>query len=131
MGGVASAAGVLLGGLLTEGLGWRWVMFVNPIACVLVLIAVYRLIDGERRHASLANFDALGATLATGGMLLLVYALVQAPTVGWATAQTIGELAERSPCWPPSWSTSCASAIRSCPCRSSRSTGWGSPTQRS
>ena len=93
MGGVASAAGVLLGGLLTEGLGWRWVMFVNPIACVLVLIAVYRLIDGERRHASLANFDALGATLATGGMLLLVYALVQAPTVGWATAQTIGELA--------------------------------------
>ncbi len=93
MGGLASAAGVLLGGLLTESLGWRWVMFVNPIACVLVLIAVYRLIDGERRRAPVANFDALGAVLATGGMLLLVYSLVQAPTVGWGTARTIGGLA--------------------------------------
>jgi EmrB/QacA subfamily drug resistance transporter len=92
MGGLASAAGVLLGGVLTQGLGWRWVMFVNPIACVLVLIGIYRLIAAERRHARLANFDALGAVLATSGMLLLVYALVQAPTVGWGTARTIGEL---------------------------------------
>jgi hypothetical protein len=38
-------------------------------------------------------FDALGAILATGGMLLLVYALVKAPTVGWGTSRTIGELA--------------------------------------
>ena len=36
MGGLASAAGVLLGGVLTEGPGWRWVMFVNPLAAVLV-----------------------------------------------------------------------------------------------
>jgi len=68
-------------------------MFVNPIACVLVLIAVYRLIDGERLRAPVANFDALGAVLATGGMLVLVYSLVQAPTVGWGTARTIGGLA--------------------------------------
>ncbi|MGZ4186081.1 MAG: MFS transporter [Solirubrobacteraceae bacterium] len=91
--GIASAAGVLLGGLLTEGPGWRWVMFVNPIAAVLVLAAILRLIPGERRRPRLANFDALGAILATGGMLLLVYALVKAPTVGWGTARTIGELA--------------------------------------
>jgi EmrB/QacA subfamily drug resistance transporter len=93
VGGLASAAGVLFGGLLTEGPGWRWVMFVNPIACVLVLGGVYRLIEGERAHARLRNFDALGAILATAGMLLLVYALVQAPTVGWGKARTIGELA--------------------------------------
>lgn len=92
VGGLASAAGVLFGGLLTEGPGWRWVMFVNPIACVLVLGGVYRLIAGERRRAALANFDALGAALVTTGMLLLVYALVKAPTVGWGSARTLGEL---------------------------------------
>src|SRR6476619_5437164 len=53
MGGLASAAGVLLGGLLTEGPGWRWVFFVNPIAAVLVLVAIFRLIPDDRRQASL------------------------------------------------------------------------------
>jgi EmrB/QacA subfamily drug resistance transporter len=94
VGGLASAAGVLLGGLLVEGPGWRWVMFVNPVACVLVLLAIFRLISGDRPPSSrLNNFDIRGAVLATGGMLLLVYALVKAPTVGWGTARTIGELA--------------------------------------
>jgi len=90
--GIASAVGVLLGGVLTEGPGWRWVFFVNPIAVVLVLAAVTRLIrpDGARRR--LENFDAIGALLATGGMLLLVFALVKAPTVGWGKARTIAEL---------------------------------------
>ena len=91
--GLASAMGVLLGGLLTEGPGWRWVMFVNPIAVVLVLAGILRLLPGERGQARLANFDALGAVLATGGMLLLVYTLVKAPTVGWGKARTIIELA--------------------------------------
>jgi EmrB/QacA subfamily drug resistance transporter len=93
VGGLASAVGVLLGGLLTEGPGWRWVMFVNPIACALVLPAVYRLIGADRARARVQNFDFLGAILATGGMLLLVYTLVKAPTVGWGTARTIGQLA--------------------------------------
>jgi EmrB/QacA subfamily drug resistance transporter len=92
VGGLASAAGVLFGGLLTEGPGWRWVMFVNPIACVLVLGGVFGLISGERRSARAANFDLPGAVLVTGGMLLLVYSLVKAPTVGWGDARTIGEL---------------------------------------
>src|SRR2546428_808276 len=58
VGGLASAAGVLLGGLLTEGPGWRWVMFVNPAACALVLGPTFRLVSGERRRARLQNFDA-------------------------------------------------------------------------
>lgn len=91
--GLASAAGVLFGGLLTEGPGWRWVMFVNPVACVLVLPPVLTLLDGGRRRIQRDGFDVLGAVLATGGMLLLVYALVTAPDVGWGTARTIGELA--------------------------------------
>jgi MFS family permease len=91
--GMASAAGVVLGGLLTEGLGWRWVMFVNPIACALLIVPVFRLIGGERSRLRLAHFDAFGAVLVTGGMLLLVYALVRAPIVGWSGARTIGEFA--------------------------------------
>jgi EmrB/QacA subfamily drug resistance transporter len=93
IGGLASAVGVLAGGVLTETLGWRWVMFVNPIACVLVFGGVLRLIDADGTRKKLQNFDALGALLATGGMLLLVYTLVKAPTVGWGKTPTIIELA--------------------------------------
>jgi EmrB/QacA subfamily drug resistance transporter len=92
-GGLASAAGALLGGLLTQGLGWRWVMFVNPLAALLVLVAIFRVIRPDGRPSRIENFDALGALLVTGGMLLLVYALVNAPTVGWSSARTIAELA--------------------------------------
>ncbi|MFL5868170.1 MAG: MFS transporter [Thermoleophilaceae bacterium] len=90
--GLASAAGVLLGGLLTEGPGWRWVMFVNPVAVVLVLGGVFWLIRGDGPRAQLKDFDVRGAALATAGMLLLVYSLVEAPDVGWGSARTIGTL---------------------------------------
>jgi EmrB/QacA subfamily drug resistance transporter len=93
MGGLASAIGVFLGGVLTEGPGWRWVMFVNPLACVLVLPVIFRLIPADRRRARLADFDILGSVLVTGAMLLLVFALVKAPDQGWGDARTIGELA--------------------------------------
>jgi EmrB/QacA subfamily drug resistance transporter len=93
VGGLASAAGVLLGGLLTDGPGWRWVMFVNPVAALLVLGGIFALISDDRRRGQLQNFDLRGAVLATGGMLLLVYSLVEAPDAGWGTARTIGGLA--------------------------------------
>jgi EmrB/QacA subfamily drug resistance transporter len=93
VGGLASAAGVLLGGLLTDGPGWRWVMFVNPLAALLVLGGIFWLISGERRRARVENFDLLGSILATGGMLLLVFALVEAPDQGWGSTPTIAELA--------------------------------------
>jgi EmrB/QacA subfamily drug resistance transporter len=92
VGGLASAAGVLLGGLLTEGPGWRWVMFVNPLAALLVLGGIFRLISGESHRARIADFDFRGSMLATGGMLLLVFALVKAPDQGWGAASTIAEL---------------------------------------
>src|SRR4051795_5697756 len=93
VGGLASAAGVLLGGLLPEGPGWRWVMFVNPVASVLVLGGIFALISGERHRARLADFDFLGSVLATGGMLLLVFTLVKAPDQGWGATRTVVELA--------------------------------------
>jgi EmrB/QacA subfamily drug resistance transporter len=93
VGGLASAVGVFLGGVLTEGPGWRWVMLVNPVACVLVLPAIFRLIPSDRRRATRAEFDVPGAVLATGGMLLLVYGLVKAPDDGWTATRTLLEFA--------------------------------------
>ncbi len=90
--GLGGAAGVLFGGLLTEGPGWRWVLFVNVPLSAVAFLGAFALLRRERIRARLANFDALGAILVTGGMLLLVYALVKAPDVGWSTARTIAEL---------------------------------------
>jgi EmrB/QacA subfamily drug resistance transporter len=91
--GLASALGVFLGGVLSEGPGWRWVFFVNLPFVVLDVIVAYRLVPAERKPARGGNFDALGAALATSGMLLMIYALVKAPDVGWGSGRTIGELA--------------------------------------
>jgi EmrB/QacA subfamily drug resistance transporter len=99
MAGMASVAGVFLGGVLAAGPGWRWVLFVNLPVCALVLVAAFRLIDegrpgsSARRELRLASFDTLGAILGTGGMLLLIFALVRAPDNGWGAASTVGELA--------------------------------------
>jgi EmrB/QacA subfamily drug resistance transporter len=90
--GVAAAAGVFLGGVLSQGPGWRWVLFVNIPVCVLIVAAAFRLVPGERRRARRGTFDVPGAVLVTAGMLLLVYALVNAPDVGWRHRHTIGEL---------------------------------------
>jgi EmrB/QacA subfamily drug resistance transporter len=93
MAGLGSAAGVLLGGLLTQGPGWRWVFLVKPPLCAIVLAGAFILIPDDRRRERLVNFDIPGALLATAGALLLVYALVRAPAVGWGSARTIGALA--------------------------------------
>jgi EmrB/QacA subfamily drug resistance transporter len=91
--GLGGAAGVLFGGLLTEGPGWRWVLFVNVPLSAVALVAALALLNKERMRLRRREFDALGAVLVTGGMLLLVYALVKAPGVGWGTTRTIAEIA--------------------------------------
>ena len=93
MAGLGSAAGVLFGGLLTEGPGWRWVMLVNLPAAAVVLFGALRLIGDDRRSARASTFDLPGALLSTGGMLLLVFTLVKAPDVGWGAARTLGGIA--------------------------------------
>jgi EmrB/QacA subfamily drug resistance transporter len=94
MAGLASAVGVLAGGALSEGPGWRWVLWVNLPVCVAVLVATFRLIAPDpRRATALAGFDIRGALLATTGMLLLVFTLVEAPGHGWGSARTLAGLA--------------------------------------
>jgi EmrB/QacA subfamily drug resistance transporter len=89
---VASALGVVLSGVLSEGLSWRWVFFVNVPVALAVLVGGSRALPGDPPLQRLQNFDVGGAVLATGGMLLLVYALVQAPDLGWGSGRTVGEL---------------------------------------
>lgn len=93
VGGLASAVGVLLGGVLTEGPGWRWVMFINPIICALLVPAIYTLIADDRPAERKRGFDLVGTALATGAMLLVVYTLVEAPDAGWGSLRTVGGLA--------------------------------------
>jgi EmrB/QacA subfamily drug resistance transporter len=89
---LASAVGVLLGGLLSQGPGWRWVFFVNVPLTAIVIVGALRILERDNKKVALANFDAVGAVLSTAGMLLLVYALVNAPEAGWGSARTIAEL---------------------------------------
>jgi len=85
------ALGVLLGGLLTEFAGWRWVMFVNvPMALVALALASRIAPDQAVRRS---RPDVLGAVLATAGAGVLVFGVVRTETVGWGSLQTIGTLA--------------------------------------
>ena len=91
MGGSGAAAGVLLGGIITNYLGWEWIFFVNvPVGVVVLLLT--RSVVRESRIEGLQGFDVGGAITATSSLALLTYAVSKAPDVGWASARTIGEL---------------------------------------
>ncbi|HSC74535.1 MAG TPA: MFS transporter [Gaiellaceae bacterium] len=89
LGGSGAAVGVLLGGVLTDYLSWRWIFFVNVPVGALVLLVTTSIVPESRRDAEERHYDALGAVLVSGGLALLVYAISEAPNVGWATARTI------------------------------------------
>ena len=91
--GSGGAAGVLLGGALTQGPGWEWVFWVNvPIGVIAAAIAP-SLIAESRAETETRHFDFAGAVSVTGGLSLLVYALVDANNAGWGSARTIALLA--------------------------------------
>jgi MFS family permease len=87
--GAGGAAGVLLGGILTSGLSWRWVLFVNvPIGLIAAALAPRTLGESRREEAG-NSFDIPGAVAVTGGLALLVYAVVDAVNVGWGATRTV------------------------------------------
>jgi EmrB/QacA subfamily drug resistance transporter len=91
--GAGGAAGVLLGGILTTALSWRWVLFVNvPIGLASASLAP-RLLADSRAHSDTRSFDLPGAITVTAGLSLLVYALVDAVNAGWGSSTTLGRLA--------------------------------------
>jgi EmrB/QacA subfamily drug resistance transporter len=91
--GSAGAVGVLLGGILTEGLGWEWVLWVNvPIGLVAAAIAP-TLIAESRAEGEARGFDLAGAATITLGLSAFVFALLDAESAGWGSFQTIGTIA--------------------------------------
>ncbi len=91
--GSGGAAGVLLGGILTDGLGWEWVLWVNVPVALIALALTPGLIPESRSESATRHFDAAGAVTVTAGLSVLVYALVDAVEAGWGSTQTIGLLA--------------------------------------
>jgi EmrB/QacA subfamily drug resistance transporter len=87
--GSGGAAGVLLGGILTEYAGWEWVLFVNVPIGIAAAIAASRLLPESRNEGS-RHFDIAGAVSVTAGLSLLVYTIVDANNVGWTSGQTLG-----------------------------------------
>ncbi|HYI80838.1 MAG TPA: MFS transporter [Thermoleophilaceae bacterium] len=86
--GAGGAAGVLLGGVLTEYFGWEWVLLVNvPIAAIVAFLAPRLLM--ESRHPTATSFDIPGAVSVTAGLALLVYGLVNTVDVGWGSSETL------------------------------------------
>ncbi len=87
--GSGGAAGVLLGGVLTEYAGWEWVLFVNvPVGLAAAFFAT-RLLP-ESKITGTSTFDVAGAVSVTAGLSLLVYTLVDANDAGWTSGQTLG-----------------------------------------
>jgi EmrB/QacA subfamily drug resistance transporter len=88
VGGFGAAAGVLMGGVLTDALSWEWIFFVNiPVGLTALVLAPILL--RESRDATVKSFDALGAVLVTSGLSSLVYAITQAATDGWLAGRTV------------------------------------------
>jgi EmrB/QacA subfamily drug resistance transporter len=92
--GAGGAAGVLLGGILTDTLGWEWVLFVNvPIGLAAASMAPRLLPESRIAAEERGSFDLPGAFSVTAGLALLVYALVSTATAGWTSTETLLRLA--------------------------------------
>ena len=91
--GSAGAVGVLLGGILTDGLGWEWVLWVNVPVSLIALALTPGLIPESRSESATRHFDAAGAVSVTAGLSLLAYALLDASSAGWGSAKIVSLLA--------------------------------------
>ena len=91
--GSAGAAGVLLGGILTDGLGWEWVLWVNVPVSLIALALTPGLIPESRSESATRHFDAAGAVSVTAGLSLLAYALLDASSAGWGSTKIVSLLA--------------------------------------
>jgi EmrB/QacA subfamily drug resistance transporter len=93
LGGIGAAAAWLIGGPLVDGPGWRWIFFINiPVGLAALALAPV-LLRESRGSLTRRSYDPAGALTITGALVLLVYAVVKAPDVGWSDARTILPLA--------------------------------------
>ncbi|HEV2778386.1 MAG TPA: MFS transporter [Actinophytocola sp.] len=88
-GGVGGTVGSLLGGPITQGLGWSWIFFINvPVAVLVVALSPVLLRESYDRNRA-RTLDVAGALTSTVALVLLVWAITDAPEVGWLGARTV------------------------------------------
>ena len=93
LGAAGATVGLITGGLLTRYVGWEYIFFLNvPIGATALLLAP-RIVPDSRLATERRRFDAAGAIASTGGLVLLVDAIAQAPQYGWGATRTLGLLA--------------------------------------
>jgi EmrB/QacA subfamily drug resistance transporter len=89
--GLAVAAGPIVGGAVTQGLGWHWIFWINvPIGAAALPLALRLLPES---HGAPERLDLPGVTLLTGGVVAVVWGLVRADQAGWGSAEILGSLA--------------------------------------
>jgi EmrB/QacA subfamily drug resistance transporter len=89
LGGIGATAGLLLGGILTDWLGWEWIFFTNVPVCLGVLTLSPILLPESRDRGQRRSFDLPGAAAITAALVLLLYGLFTVADVGWRSAQPI------------------------------------------
>jgi len=92
IGAFGATAALLIGGPITDGLGWEWIFYINVSVVAAVLIFSPRLLKETPVRSGPRRFDPAGAVTVTAAIALLVYAVSEAPLVGWGSGQTIGML---------------------------------------
>ncbi len=88
-----AAVGLLMGGVLTDLLSWRWVFIVNLPVGIGALLAALRYVPESRGPELRRTFDLAGAFSVTSGLVIAVYGIVKAQEYGWASSRTLGTLA--------------------------------------
>jgi EmrB/QacA subfamily drug resistance transporter len=84
------AVGLLLGGFLVESLSWEWIFFVNVPVGAAIIFAALRWVPNSRQENALRHFDLAGAATVTGGLIAIVYAIVEASNWGWGSPKQLG-----------------------------------------
>ena len=88
-----AAIGMLLGGVLTQYLGWRWNFFINVPVGIVMSFLIARFVPTHEREEKRTSMDLPGATLVTAALMSFVFAFSQAPSWGWTSGRTLGILA--------------------------------------
>ncbi|MDI2126981.1 MFS transporter [Yinghuangia seranimata] len=89
IGAAGASLGLVLGGVLTEAANWHWIFLVNLPIGVVTLVLAARVLDADGTPAGdRGKADVVGAALVTGGLMLLVYAVVKAESYGWSSPKT-------------------------------------------
>ena len=79
--------------MITSGLGWQWIFYINVPIGVVIFLLVPALVGDSRERVTMRRFDAAGAITITAALVLLIYSVTYAPEVGWTSPGTIVGLA--------------------------------------